>query len=69
MKWELDLWYELWDRAGSQGLDTGMTCGVRGVIAPTPDTRLMPAPTSSKKGERGLDRTPVQSGRNGPDTR
>lgn len=21
-KWELDLWYELWDRAGSQGLDT-----------------------------------------------
>ena len=22
VKWELDLWYELWDRAGSQGLDT-----------------------------------------------
>ena len=22
MKWVLDLWYELWDRAGSQGLDT-----------------------------------------------
>jgi hypothetical protein len=22
MKWDLDLWYELWDRAGSQGLDT-----------------------------------------------
>ena len=22
MKWELDLWYELWDRAGSHGLDT-----------------------------------------------
>jgi|SRR3954447_17303965 len=22
MKWELDLWYELWDRSGSQGLDT-----------------------------------------------
>ena len=22
MKWELDYWYELWDRAGSQGLDT-----------------------------------------------
>jgi hypothetical protein len=21
MKWDLDLWYELWDRAGSQGLD------------------------------------------------
>jgi hypothetical protein len=22
MKWDLDLWYELWDRAGAQGLDT-----------------------------------------------
>ena len=22
VKWELDVWYELWDRAGSQGLDT-----------------------------------------------
>jgi hypothetical protein len=22
VKWELDLWYELWDRASSQGLDT-----------------------------------------------
>ena len=22
MRWELDLWYEMWDRAGSQGLDT-----------------------------------------------
>jgi hypothetical protein len=22
MKRDLDLWYELWDRAGSQGLDT-----------------------------------------------
>jgi hypothetical protein len=22
MKWDLDLWYELWDRAGSQELDT-----------------------------------------------
>ena len=22
MKWDLDLWYEMWDRAGSQGLDT-----------------------------------------------
>ena len=20
--WELDLWYEIWDRAGSEGLDT-----------------------------------------------
>jgi len=22
MKWDLDLWYELWDKAGSHGLDT-----------------------------------------------
>ena len=22
IKWELDLWYEMWERAGSQGLDT-----------------------------------------------
>ena len=22
MKWDLALWYELWDKAGSQGLDT-----------------------------------------------
>ena len=22
VKWELDLWYEIWNRAGSEGLDT-----------------------------------------------
>jgi hypothetical protein len=22
VKWDLDLWYEMWERAGSQGLDT-----------------------------------------------
>jgi hypothetical protein len=22
VKWDLDLWYEMWDRAGGQGLDT-----------------------------------------------
>jgi hypothetical protein len=22
VKWELDLWYEMWERAGSEGLDT-----------------------------------------------
>ena len=22
VKWELDLWYEMWERAGSRGLDT-----------------------------------------------
>lgn len=27
MKWELDLWNEMWDRAGSQGLDTWYPIG------------------------------------------
>jgi len=27
MKWDLDLWYELWERAGSQGLDTWYDLG------------------------------------------
>ena len=42
MKWELDLWYELWDRAGSRGLDTWYELpndGREGVAASrTPDT-------------------------------
>ena len=29
MKWELDLWNEMWDRAGSQGLDTWYPIGGR----------------------------------------
>jgi hypothetical protein len=29
VKWELDLWYEMWDRAGSQGLDTWYPIGGR----------------------------------------
>jgi len=36
MKWDLDLWYELWDRAGSQGLDTWYD--VRGEACDAPDT-------------------------------
>ncbi len=42
MKWELDLWYELWDRAGSRGLDTwhemGHESGGEGApdVPPTP---------------------------------
>ena len=35
MKWELDLWYELWDRAGSQGLDTWYD--LRGEASDRPD--------------------------------
>ncbi len=31
VKWELDLWYELWDRAGSQGLDTWYDPSAAGV--------------------------------------
>lgn len=40
MKWELDLWYELWDRAGSQGLDTWHDprgLGKEDVSPPNPD--------------------------------
>jgi len=29
VKWELDLWNEMWDRAGSQGLDTWYPIGGR----------------------------------------
>jgi hypothetical protein len=42
MKWDLDLWYELWDRAGSQGLDTWYDLRVEARDGPapgrTPDT-------------------------------
>ncbi len=34
VKWELDLWYELWDRAGSQGLDTWYDPRAAGVEGP-----------------------------------
>jgi hypothetical protein len=38
MKWELDLWYELWDRAGSQGLDTWYDVKGEGpAVGGTPD--------------------------------
>ena len=63
MKWDLDLWYELWDRAGSQGLDTWYE--LRDEACDRPDTRRMPALTSPKTGERGLDRS---SSREGPGT-
>ena len=68
MKWELDLWYELWDRA-VRGWIPGTTCGVRRAMVPTPDTRRMPDLTSSKTGETELDRSLVQSSRKAPGTR
>ncbi len=45
VKWELDLWYELWDRAGSQGLDTWHEIGhePRGEVVPG----VSPAPGGS----------------------
>ena len=39
VEWELDLWYELWDRAGSQGLDTWYEprrAGEERQVLPTP---------------------------------
>jgi hypothetical protein len=59
MKWDLDLWYELWERAGSQGLDTWYD--LRGEARDRPDTRRMPELTLSKTGERELDQSLVQS--------
>ena len=51
VKWELDLWYELWDRAGRQGLDTWYDPRAAGVGG---SRRLPPIrqtqPTSSPKG-------------------
>jgi len=44
MKWDLDLWYELWDRAGSQGLDTWYE--LRGEV------RDGPAPGHAREAER-----------------
>jgi hypothetical protein len=40
MKWELDLWYELWDRAGSQGLDTWYDLRGEARDGPSPGHRL-----------------------------
>jgi hypothetical protein len=40
MKWDLDLWYELWERAGSQGLDTWYD--LRGEARDRPDTGHAP---------------------------
>jgi hypothetical protein len=51
MKWELDLWYELWDRAGSQGLDTWYD--LRGEARDAPDTgRMKDAGQDVIEGER-----------------
>ena len=40
MKWELDLWYELWDRAGSQGLDIWYDPRGEARDGPSPGHRL-----------------------------
>ena len=44
VKWELDFWYELWDRAGSQGLDTWYDPreGEEGQAIPPPDASDVP---------------------------
>jgi hypothetical protein len=53
VKWELDLWYELWDRAGSQGLDTWYD--MRGRMKGEDESRSMPNP-----GVDGLDDVPPE---------
>jgi hypothetical protein len=49
MKWDLDLWYELWDRAGSQGLDTWYE--LRGGVRDGTDTGRTSGADSLDKGE------------------
>ena len=53
MKWDLDLWYELWDRAGRQGLDTWYD--LRGESRDRPDTGHVPdaAPDIFEDGREG----------------
>jgi hypothetical protein len=42
VKWELDLWYEMWDRAGSQGLDTWYELPGRKRTGGERDAHLLP---------------------------
>jgi hypothetical protein len=58
VKSELDLWYEMWDRAGSQGLDTWYD--MRGGLKDEPDAlrgssvdALDDAPPESACGHEG----------------
>ncbi len=50
MKWELDLWYELWDRAGSQGLDTWHEIKREPGSEGTPDVPPVPGGTDETPG-------------------
>ena len=54
MKWGLDLWYELWDKAGSQGLDTWYD--LRGEVRDLPDTGHTPdaGPDVIEDGREGI---------------
>lgn len=58
VKWELDLWYEMWDRAGSQGLDTWYD--MRGRLKDEDESRSVPSP-----GVDGLDDLPPAGGQEG----
>jgi hypothetical protein len=51
MKWDLDLWYELWDRAGSQGLDNWYD--PRGEVCDGSDTGRTPEADASDTAEDG----------------
>jgi hypothetical protein len=54
VKWELDLWYELWDRAGSQGLDTWYD--MTGTMKGEDGSGSVPSPSVD-----GLDDVPPQT--------
>jgi hypothetical protein len=52
LKWELDLWYELWDRAGSQGLDNWYE--LRKEVRAGPVTGHAPDTEGSDESREGL---------------
>ena len=57
IEWELDLWYEMWDRAGSEGLDTWHELGGRTeLVSGNPE-----APVGCLEGVEGVTH-PIGSG-------
>lgn len=55
VKWELDLWYDLWDRAGSQGLDTWYDIGHEPGCEGAPDVSPSSvSPDETPGGESGM---------------
>jgi hypothetical protein len=64
VKWERDLWYEMWDRAGSQGLDTWYE--MRGRLKDENELSSVRGPNvDGLEGTAGAPSQPVRGGREG----